>query len=289
MTTPQGQGRGDAALALAKEVEQLRRAVERVEQTAASARETAETAVRGIARNVGLGEQVDGLRTQLGEVAVQLISVASAVNGMAGLAAQVKELSDQVTALAERLGAEEEPPKPAGPALPSWFEVHGEQARVMLSDLVEWVDTILIHHFAARDALPECWMYHGEQVENLLWLRAGWYFVHRSPDAKPWHGYDWHDRWMPAVMARIKRTLGASGCRFDNHREDSTEHKVRQERNPHERIPETDPGVIDTYARWWVQTRGSGDVTPPTLPRSRQPQPPDPAQPQWGTPQDPAW
>jgi hypothetical protein len=273
MTTPNNgkEGRPDgAALALAKEVENLRRAVEQVRTIAAGAKETAETAVRSAARNVGVGGEVDGLRTQLGEVAVQLITVATAVNGMAGLAQQVARLSDQVTALAQGLGDDEdESPAPAGPALPSWFEVEAEQAQAMLVDLVTWVDTILVRHQAAVDALTECWMLHGEVVEDLLWLKACWTAAHRDPNAKPVWAADWHERWLPGAMGRLKRQLGVAGCNYDSHRDEAGESRIRDERHPQRRVPAIGPDVAGAYARWWAQTRGKTDVVPPGLPERR--------------------
>jgi ubiquinone biosynthesis protein UbiJ len=102
---------------------------------------------------LALAREVEQLRRQLGEVAVQLVTVSSAVNSMASLARQVAVLSQQVRALAERLGEDE--PTSTRPALPSWFEVEGEQAEQMLRDLAGWVDTTLVRHAAARESLPE--------------------------------------------------------------------------------------------------------------------------------------
>ncbi len=268
MTNPRGQDRPEGAvLALAKEVEQLRRTIERVEKTAAGAKETAETAIRKAARDVGVGEQVATLRAQLGELAVQLVTISSAVNGLAGVAQQVAALSQQVTDIAQRLGADDQDePEPTRPALPSWFEVEAEQAEQMLADLAGWVDTILVRYAVARDALTQCWMFHGEIVEDLLWLRAAWMAAHRDPTAKPHHAADFHDRWLPAVMGRLKRQLGAGMCNFGNHRDGSGEYRLREDQHPESRVPATDPQIVGAYARWWVQFRGRTDVAPPGLP-----------------------
>jgi hypothetical protein len=280
VTSSTGQGRPEGAvLALAKEVEQLRRTIERVEKTAAGAKDTAETAIRKAARDVGVGDQVDTLRAQLGEVAVQLVTMSSTVNALAGVAQQVAALSQQVTELAARLGGDEEEPAPTRPALPSWFEVEAEQAQQMLADLVGWVDTILVRYSVARDALMPCWMFHGEIVEDLLWLRAAWMAAHRDPSAKPHHAADFHDRWMPAVMGRLKRQLGAGMCNFNNHRDGPGEYRLRDEQHPEVRVPATDPQIVDGYARWWVQYRGRTDVAPPGLP-AEQPRVPR-SQQQW--------
>ncbi len=221
---------------------------------------------------LAVAREFDQLRRQLGELAVHLVTVSSTVNGMAGLARQVALLSEQVTALLVRLGGGDEDGRAVTrPALPSWFEVDGEQAEQMLRDLVGWVDTILVRHAAARESLPECWIYHGEVVEDLLWLRATWMTAHRNPAAQPHHAADFHERWLPAVMARYKRQLGSGGCNFDNHHDGATEYRVRQEHHPQERIPAADPDMTDAYARWWVHTRGLTDVAPPgVLARQRQ-------------------
>jgi hypothetical protein len=69
----------------------------------------------------------------------------------------------------------------------------------MLTDLVGWVDTILVRHQAAVDGLPPCWMFHGEVVEDPLWLKACWMAAYRDPAAKPTAAADWHERWLPGV------------------------------------------------------------------------------------------
>jgi hypothetical protein len=201
MTSNTGsQGRPDgAALALARELENLRRTVARVEATAASAKETAETAVRTAARTAGRNDQVEGLRTQLGEVVPQL----------------------------------------------------------------------LVRHQAALDCLPPCWMFHGEVVEDLLWLKACWVAAHRAPDAKPTAAADWHERWLPGVTGRLRHRMGTGGCSFTNHQQASTEYRIAQERHPDQRVPAIDPDTAAAYARWWVQTRGRSDATPPGLPAPR--------------------
>jgi hypothetical protein len=273
LTSPSGQGRPDGALlALAKEVEQLRRTLERVEQLATSAKETAETAARNGVHGSDATDDVSQLRVQLGEVALQVRNMTTTVNGMAEVATQVTGLSDQVMALAERLTSGEADSESAAPALPSWFEIEGERAQQMLADLVEWVDAILVRHYAAREALPECWMFHGEVVEDLLWLRAAWVAAHRDPDAKPHHAADFHERWLPSMMSRLRRQFGAGMCGFGKHRDGSGQYRqLREEQFPDSRVPATDPRAVETYARWWAQDRGRVDGVPPGLPT---PQPP---------------
>jgi hypothetical protein len=143
----------------------------------------------------------------------------------------------------------------------------------MLLDLAEWVDTILVRHQVAREGLSECWMLHGELVEDLLWLRAAWRAAHRDPAAKPHHAADFHERWLPAVMSRYRRQMGSGGCHFDNHRADGGDFKVRDDRHPHEQVPVTDQDLASAYARWWAQHRGLGDVDPPGVPARHRPVP----------------
>jgi len=139
----------------------------------------------------------------------------------------------------------------------------------------------------ARDALTPCWMFHGEVVEDLLWLRASWMAAHRDPEAKPHHAADLHERWLPSTMTRIRRQFGSDICGFENHRDGSGQYRLKEEQQPETRVPATDPQIVGAYARWWAHNRGRTDVVPPGLP-APQPQPAR-SQHQIGQPQPGTW
>ncbi|WP_432978217.1 hypothetical protein [Dactylosporangium sp. CA-233914] len=72
---------------------------------------------------------------------------------------------------------------------------------------------VLIRHEAAREALPECWMLHGEVVENLLWIMDTWMIAYHDPASTAVQVADWHERRLPGLdrgpVARRRRPPAA--------------------------------------------------------------------------------
>jgi hypothetical protein len=205
---------------------------------------------------------VSDVTARLDDVERRLATVVRAVNDLAAIA-------DDVTALSRRLAA------PAGPATragqtppaggagsgpagnPSWFEVDADRAVAMLQDLTGWVAGILVRHHAAREALPECWMLHGEVVELLLGLKASWVAAYRDPHAGPALAADWHDRRLPGVADRIRRYPGRD-CSLQDHTATAAGYRLREEHHPDGRVA-VDGSLVAAYARWWAATRGLGE------------------------------
>ncbi|WP_432973776.1 hypothetical protein [Dactylosporangium sp. CA-233914] len=153
------------------------------------------------------------------------------------------------------------PGRPTGPPRPSWCTADADQAVALLTDLTAWVADVLVRYTAAREALPPCWMLHGEVVEELLWLRDAWTDAYQGPDAGPVG--DWHERRMPGVMSRIRRYPGQN-CTFDEHRGTAgAGYRLRDEHHPYDRLPRVEPEAAAAYAHWWVHTRDLGPAAPP--------------------------
>nr|BFE55641.1 hypothetical protein GCM10020063_001670 [Dactylosporangium thailandense] len=206
-------------------------------------------------------DDIAQLRARLQDVERRLASVVEAVNSLAGIAADV-------TALSERLG-EPGRARPTGSPRPSWFTADTDHAVTLLTDLTTWIADVLVRYTAAREALPPCWMLHGEVVEELLWLRDAWTDAYQSPDPGPVG--DWHERRMPGVMNRIRRYPGQN-CTYDEHHGTAgAGYRLRDEHDPHDRLPRIEPEAAAAYARWWVHTRGLGPAAPPTPGASQRP------------------
>ena len=62
-----------------------------------------------------------------------------------------------------------------------------------------------------RDELPDCWALHPPVVAELSWLRTAYVqaYLTRSP---PQLGADWHTRWRPAVLTRIRELIKPDEC-----------------------------------------------------------------------------
>ncbi|WP_432830032.1 hypothetical protein [Dactylosporangium sp. CA-092794] len=205
-----------------------------------------------------LTDEVARLRARLLDVEQRLASVTAAVNDLAGIAADVTALSERLTDQAPHRTA-------AAPPRPSWFEADAERAVALLTDLTDWVARILVRHVAAREALPECWMLHGEVVEELLWLKDAWAEAYHGPQSTPSLVADWHDRRLPGLMSRIKRYPGQN-CGFAEHRGTTTGYRLREEHHPHDRFAPLTGEAVAAYARWWAVTRGLGPDVAPILP-----------------------
>jgi hypothetical protein len=82
----------------------------------------------------------------------------------------------------------------------------------LLDQLSEWVARVYLRYSDAR--LPDCWLWHPDVVEELLWLHAAWKAAYH-PDAPNHAVGDWHDRQRPGVACRIKDYAGL--CSLEAH------------------------------------------------------------------------
>jgi hypothetical protein len=100
--------------------------------------------------------------------------------------------------------------------------------------------------------LPECWLWHPDVVEELLWLHAAWIAAY-DPEAPPTAVGDWHDRQRPGVVARVHKYAGL--CSLEAHRSGQERHL------PAPTSPTSD--AIPVIAAWWAMSR-SEPAPPPT-------------------------
>jgi hypothetical protein len=152
-------------------------------------------AVAGLARELeGLRRAVDPLR-----------ALDDRVDHLARL---VNQLADTLTALSARSG-----PTPA----PTWLMLAADAAlaRRMLDELVAWLGAIYLRYPDAAGCLPECWCWHPDVVEELLWLMHAWLAAYQGGTASVAAAGDWHDRQRPGVVRRIRQAAGS--CSLENH------------------------------------------------------------------------
>lgn len=185
----------------------------------------------------GLARETEALRRRLDD--------------LGALRGQVAELADVVADLAERLITDKA--APAGPT--SWLglpdhdagEVAVRRAAAVLVDLVGWTNLVYLRYPDAAASLPECWLWHPDVVEELLWLRTAWAVAYRGPVASALQAGDWHDRCRPGVVRRIR--VAAGTCSRESHRA-----------SPRPTTACLD-AVIQAIAAWWT---GDRDGCPPT-------------------------
>src|SRR6266516_3913359 len=138
-----------------------------------------------------------GERSTLAGLAREFEQLYRDMRELRGVSRRVDELATSVAQLADTLGAA----KPSGPSqvAPTWLDLgtgprpsstaaDGEEILRMLSG---WVAGVYLRYSDAR--LPDCWLWHPDVVEELLWLHAAWIAAY-DPDAPVGAVGDWHDR-----------------------------------------------------------------------------------------------
>jgi hypothetical protein len=90
-----------------------------------------------------------------------------------------------------------------GSGVRSWLLVDDpDQARGDAADLVEWLWRVYLRY--ADAALPSCWLWHPDVVEELRWLRAA-HAEAFHPEIGSWRAVgDWHDRQRPNLVRRLR-------------------------------------------------------------------------------------
>jgi hypothetical protein len=90
-----------------------------------------------------------------------------------------------------------------------------EAAAELLAELSGWVGRVYLRYPDARHAFPECWLWHPEVVEELLWLMTAWKHAYQPGTSSVLAAGDWHDRYRPGVVKRIGASAGS--CSLEAH------------------------------------------------------------------------
>lgn len=176
---------------------------------------------------------------------------------VAGLASEIEALRRVVTPLVDRvdematLTAEladraRNQAVRAGPrAVPSWLAAPADAAltRRLLDELDAWVRTVFLRYTDANQVLPDCWPWHPDVVEELLWLMHGWLTAYQGENASVGLVGDWHDRYRPGVVRRIHSL--AAACSLEVHLSTHEDRTYRKRR----------PDVVGPIAVWWASAR----------------------------------
>lgn len=190
----------------------------------------------------GLGREVEATRTaQAGLAEADDVSKIGAL--VAQHAERLEQTAENVAELAvalKKLTAA----KDKDPVL-SWLTGLGEPAaaRLALTDLVGWLRKVYLRYGDAE--LPECWLWHAEVIEELVWLRQAWRAAYLGEPSIRAVG-DWHDRHRPGVVRRIDGYAGK--CRLTNHL-----HAKQTEPDATVRVPASD--AVGLIADWWTTGR----------------------------------
>jgi hypothetical protein len=162
-----------------------------------------------------LATDLSGLAERVGELAARVETAEAAIQGQARTVAEAASLAQEVTRLSETLaaagGGDAGGPGADPLAHPRvWAEMGDKDSVEALRDLARWVADILLSRYPhVGVVLAPCWPAHNAVVEELDWLYWDWTSWAASPQGRSRDAADWHDRWLPGVLARIGPLLEA--------------------------------------------------------------------------------
>jgi hypothetical protein len=206
-----------------------------------------------------VARQVDRLQTAFAEADLPGLrrDVHQLAVTVAGLADQIAELADAgapagrpVSWLAPNPNPD---PNPGGDGDPERKPAAGpstSESADLLERLTGWAGQV--YGWFADGRLPDCWLWHPDVVEELLWLWQAWQAAYHGRDASIGRAADWHDRHRPGVARRIHTAAG--GCSLHQHLNPS----------PPPAVPVAD--AVGPIAGWWATNRSQ----PPPLPTREQ-------------------
>ncbi len=99
----------------------------------------------------------------------------------------------------------------------NWPALTAVQAARHWTRLADWIDEVFVPWGEiTRDMLPDCWALHRPVVVQLSWLRSAHVQAY-IPVSEPSVAGDWHIRWSPAVLEKIKTVIDSKYCRPGEH------------------------------------------------------------------------
>jgi hypothetical protein len=180
----------------------------------------------------GLARELEALRRRLDE--------------LAALPRRVDDLAHLFATLADTT-ADGRTGKVAPRPIQSWLDhppgSDCHDAELLLLRLGQWVEGIYLRYTDARQ-LPDCWLWHPDVVEELVWLRAAWLAAY-APAAPVSAAGDWHDRQRPGVVRRIRDYAGL--CSLEAHLPSGEQHTPAPTGHTVDAVP--------AIAAWWATAR----------------------------------
>lgn len=173
---------------------------------------------------------------------------------------QLQQQVERTTAVVDRLADEfaRHVERYAGLEPVSWLALPDDpaQARQLLADLLDWLQQVYLRYTDAAPSLPDCWLWHPDIVEELLWLRAAWLAAYTGPAASITAVGDWHDRYRPGVVQRLRTVAGT--CSLENHTATESAGSSRLD------TAATLTDAAAAIATWWATGRTNDAAPAPT-------------------------
>jgi hypothetical protein len=164
-----------------------------------------------------LREEIRQERGQLARTQGELGAVRARLEGETSQTAMLRlDVKHQRERLDKAIAARQLKPPPA-----PWWEFGSDEARAMMAELHEWVETWLRPNFADYlTRLPACWPRHGAAAWELATLRAEWirvYDTEEEEDRDLQGALALLDRFLPNTLSRLGEAIkcdAALGCRL---------------------------------------------------------------------------
>jgi hypothetical protein len=203
----------------------------------------------------------DGDRSTVAGLAREFEQLYRNVRELRRLAPRVDDLASAMAQLTETvvISKQQAPNEPA----PCWIDHPADPGRdpdtsratwdaaELLDKLAPWVGAVYLRYSDAMSGFPDCWMWHPDVVEELLWLHRAWLAAY-SPEASGTAVGDWHDRQRPGVVARIRAYAGM--CSLEAH------YPGQDRAIPAPVAPTAD--AAEAIAAWWTTSRDRPGPTP---------------------------
>ena len=202
------------------------------------------------------GDVLSGLARELDLVRRRVDTVAEATEGLPGrveeIAGLVAKLTDALAAVTARRRAEPAPSWLLAPSDP-------EELRGLVEELGSWLAAVFLRYPDGAQVVPECWLWHPDVVEELLWLMHAWCAAYQGATASVGAAGDWHDRQRPGVVARLRKSVGS--CSIERH-------QARPGWSDVPSSPAEVPGLGHTgrIVDWWATGRDQPPPEPAGVP-----------------------
>lgn len=176
-----------------------------------------------------------------------------AVRKVAGLPGQVEQVAATLAQALDEFAATGRGVDPVRPV--SWIGETTDPTRAAqaLEELADWVGRVYLRYPLAARELPDCWLWHPDMVEELAWLQQAWQAAYSPDTGTVGAAADWHDRYRPGAVARI-RAANFDSCSLENH--------LNPDR-PIAAVTVPGAGSVGPVAIWWSTGR---DHAQPPLP-----------------------
>jgi len=132
-------------------------------------------------------------------------------------------------------------------------------ARRLLGELTAWLHAIFLRYPDGATSLSECWLYHPDVVEELLWLMHAWCAAYQGPAASVALAGEWHERSRPGAVRRVKASAGA--CSIERHQT-----RPGWDQRPTGAAPVPRVESVEVIARWWADARDEPAPEPAARP-----------------------